>query len=78
MAKVFISYRRDDSAGHAGRLFDRLKQHLDDDRIVMDLETINRAQVDAGGPSAARKPSFNRLSSTRCASIGRPPTRQRS
>lgn len=24
MQGIFISYRRDDSAGHAGRLFDRL------------------------------------------------------
>ena len=24
MSKIFISYRRDDSSGYAGRLFDRL------------------------------------------------------
>lgn len=24
MAGIFISYRRDDASGHAGRLFDRL------------------------------------------------------
>ena len=40
MARVFISYRRDDSAGHAGRLFDRIRQHFDDDSILMDIETI--------------------------------------
>jgi hypothetical protein len=27
-AKVFISYRRDDSAGHAGRVHDRLAQEF--------------------------------------------------
>ena len=40
MARVFISYRRDDSAGHAGRLFDRLRQHFDADTILMDIETL--------------------------------------
>jgi hypothetical protein len=40
MARVFISYRRDDSAGYAGRLFDWLKQRWDDGSILMDIETI--------------------------------------
>jgi len=54
MATVFISYRRDDSAGHAGRLFDRLKQHLDDDSVVMDIEAIKPGQdfVDAVSETA--------------------------
>jgi hypothetical protein len=37
---IFISYRRDDSSGHAGRLFDRLADHFGRDRIFMDIDTI--------------------------------------
>jgi hypothetical protein len=38
--KLFIAYRRDDSAGHAGRLYDRLSGHFGVDRIFMDIDTI--------------------------------------
>lgn len=38
--KVFISYRREDSAGHAGRLHDYLTKHFGEDRIFMDVVTI--------------------------------------
>jgi hypothetical protein len=37
---VFISYRRKDSAGYAGRLMDRLKTKLGQDLLFMDVETI--------------------------------------
>lgn len=37
---IFISYRRDDSAGHAGRLADRLAQRLGPDRVFRDIEDI--------------------------------------
>jgi hypothetical protein len=37
---IFVSYRRDDSSGHAGRLFDRLVNHFGKDRIFMDIDTI--------------------------------------
>ena len=37
---IFVSYRRQDSAGHAGRLFDRLVEHFGRDRIFMDIDTI--------------------------------------
>lgn len=37
---VFISYRRDDSAGHAGRLFDRLALRYGRDHVFMDVTTI--------------------------------------
>ncbi len=37
---IFISYRRDDSSGHAGRLHDRLVEHFGRDRIFMDVDTI--------------------------------------
>jgi formylglycine-generating enzyme required for sulfatase activity len=39
-AKVFISYRRDDSAGQAGRVHDRLAQEFGRDLLFMDVDTI--------------------------------------
>src|SRR5215218_388087 len=41
MARIFISYRRADSAAYAGRLFDRLRNHFGDDEVFMDLEGID-------------------------------------
>ena len=38
--KVFISYRHDDSAGHAGRVHDRLVQSFGRDLLFMDVDTI--------------------------------------
>lgn len=40
MDGIFISYRRDDSAGYAGRLYDRLAAHFGGDRVFMDVEGI--------------------------------------
>ena len=37
---IFISYRRDDSAGHTGRLYDRLAAHFGDDQVFMDIDQI--------------------------------------
>ncbi len=37
---IFVCYRRDDSSGHAGRLFDKLADHFGKDRIFMDIDTI--------------------------------------
>jgi WD40 repeat protein len=37
---VFISYRRQDSSGLAGRLYDRLAHHFGDDHVFMDVDTI--------------------------------------
>ncbi len=34
---IFISYRREDSAGHAGRLYDRLSAHFGEEKIFMDV-----------------------------------------
>jgi hypothetical protein len=39
-AKVFISYRRDDSAGSAGRVHDRLERELGRDLLFMDVDAI--------------------------------------
>ena len=38
---IFISYRRDDSAGFAGRLYDRLAQRFGAQRVFMDIDTIH-------------------------------------
>jgi hypothetical protein len=39
-AKVFISYRRDDVGGHAGRVYDRLKGDFGPDLLFMDVDAI--------------------------------------
>lgn len=41
---IFVSYRRDDSSGHAGRLFDNLAEHFGKDRIFMDIDTIEAGE----------------------------------
>jgi hypothetical protein len=41
MPGVFISYRRQDSAGHTGRLFDRLKLGFGADRVFFDIVGID-------------------------------------
>src|SRR6185295_1424705 len=38
-ANVFINYRREDSAGHAGRVFDALSAHFAG-RLFMDVDTL--------------------------------------
>jgi hypothetical protein len=38
--KVFICYRRDDSAGHAGRVHDRLEREFGRDLLFMDVDAI--------------------------------------
>jgi TIR domain len=40
MSKLFISYRRDDSADITGRLHDRLKGHFGDGTIFLDIDNI--------------------------------------
>jgi hypothetical protein len=37
---VFISYRRQESSGMAGRLYDRLAARFGDDQVFMDVDTI--------------------------------------
>ena len=41
MGGIFISYRREDAAGHAGRLFDRLKARFGPAAVFMDVEGID-------------------------------------
>jgi fructose-specific phosphotransferase system component IIB len=38
---VFISYRRQESSGLAGRLYERLAARLGDDQVFMDVDTID-------------------------------------
>jgi hypothetical protein len=40
VAKVFISYRRGDSSGHAGRVHDRRKREFGRDLLFMDVDAI--------------------------------------
>src|SRR5438132_5021879 len=38
--KIFISYRREDSAGHAGRVHDRLQNEFSSDLVFMDVDAV--------------------------------------
>ncbi len=40
MTRVFISYRRDDSADVTGRIFDRLRAHFDKQVLFRDVDVI--------------------------------------
>jgi uracil-DNA glycosylase len=40
MIRIFINYRRQDSEGYVGRLYDHLLRHFDADRIFMDVDNI--------------------------------------
>ena len=41
MGSIFISYRRQDSAAYAGRLYDRLTAHFDAVKIFVDIDSID-------------------------------------
>jgi hypothetical protein len=38
--RIFLNYRRDDSSGYAGRLYDDLAERLDDYDVFMDIDKI--------------------------------------
>jgi hypothetical protein len=38
--RIFISYRRSDSAGYAGRLYDTLKNYFGENKLFFDVDTI--------------------------------------
>ena len=40
MSQIFINYRRQDSEGYVGRLYDHLVQQFDTDNIFMDVNSI--------------------------------------
>ncbi|MFZ0123081.1 MAG: toll/interleukin-1 receptor domain-containing protein, partial [Xanthobacteraceae bacterium] len=39
-SKIFISYRRDDSAGTAGRLHDRLAEAFGEENLFIDVDNM--------------------------------------
>ena len=41
MAAIFISYRREDCAAHAGRLYDALSARFGEQNVFMDVDTID-------------------------------------
>jgi hypothetical protein len=40
MSRIFISYRREDTSGYAGRLSDRLRSYFGDHQVFMDIDAI--------------------------------------
>ncbi|MFV1988177.1 MAG: TIR domain-containing protein [Gemmatimonadota bacterium] len=40
MAKIVLSYRREDAAAATGRLYDRLREEFGPDQVFMDIDTI--------------------------------------
>ena len=40
MPNIVISYRRDDSEAHAGRIYDRLEREFGRDHVFMDVDRI--------------------------------------
>ena len=40
MPAIFISYRREDSGGYAGRLYDRLREQFGVGQVFMDIDTL--------------------------------------
>jgi hypothetical protein len=44
MRGIFISYRRDDAAGYAGRLYDALTAHFGRDLVFIDIDSIRAGE----------------------------------
>jgi hypothetical protein len=40
MSQIFLSYRRGDAPGYAGRLYDRLREHFGTDHVFRDVDTL--------------------------------------
>ena len=40
-AAIFLSYRREDSSGYTGRIFDHLARHFDAGQVFMDIDSID-------------------------------------
>ncbi|MBD0291632.1 MAG: toll/interleukin-1 receptor domain-containing protein, partial [Thermoleophilia bacterium] len=38
--QIVLNYRRDDTAGHAGRLYDALSEEFGEDAVFMDIDKI--------------------------------------
>ena len=41
MPTIFISYRRNDASGHAGRLYDRLVDRFGKEKLFRDVDQIH-------------------------------------
>lgn len=56
MPRIFLSYRRDDSAAYTGRIADHLRSHYGVDNVFVDIDTIRVGQdfVDALEDSLAK------------------------
>jgi hypothetical protein len=39
--RIFLSYRREDASGHAGRLYDALSERFGDENVFIDIDTID-------------------------------------
>ena len=57
MPKVFISYRREDSAAEAGRILDKLVSKLGEPAIFFDINTISLLVAQAGMPEESKLPA---------------------
>jgi len=40
MPRIFLSYRRQDSPGSVGRIYDRLRTHFGNDAVFFDIDSI--------------------------------------
>lgn len=56
MAGIFINYRRDDSSGVAGRLFDYLAARFSKDDLFMDVDAMKPGMDFAKQPGCALFP----------------------
>jgi hypothetical protein len=66
MVKIFISYRREDSAAHVGRLFDELRRKFGRSAVFMDIDTI-----EPGHPFAERIATSVKSANVVLVAIGR-------
>jgi hypothetical protein len=57
--RVFLSYRREDASGHAGRLYDLLAARYGAERVFMDIDAIplgSEFANDQPGRGVVRRP----------------------
>jgi hypothetical protein len=45
VAGIFLSYRREDAGGHAGRLYDKLADRFGDEMVFRDIDTLRPGSV---------------------------------
>jgi hypothetical protein len=57
MSGIFIIYRRDDSEGQAGRLFESLKVRFGQDRVFIDVAGIGPAATSAASSMIMSTPA---------------------